>query len=418
MRMTFFASITTPLFSSAWSPGSTGAYAGTCIFLIIFAAIYRLLVAGKHLLEHRWLDIESKRRYVTVRDMPTERERIHLDIGSKNATLISEQGVEEDVKVIRRSRRPVTPWRFSVDGPRAVYATVTAGVGYLLMLAVMTMNIGFFLSVLGGTFLGELAFGRYTQQEEHELAELKASISKEKSNHFLLPIKVISMMKLIFFTLSLLASIVSAHFTLDFPKAREADEEQQGTFPCGGGGAVSNERTAWPIAGGSIQLTLEHSHSAVQALLAVGNDPGSNFNVVLVPTIQEQGIGKFCLSDVKIPENLGLRDGDNATIQVVTDSEATGGLYHCADITLSSSNSSASASQCTNGQGVRTTQYSGKANANGTDSSSPPPASTSGTATSSPTGASPAASPSSAAGKREFAGVTVLGLLAAWTLWL
>ena len=35
------------------------------------------------------------------------------------------------------------------------------------MLAVMTMNYGYFFSVLGGTFLGELAFGRYVQMDEH-----------------------------------------------------------------------------------------------------------------------------------------------------------------------------------------------------------------------------------------------------------
>jgi hypothetical protein len=35
------------------------------------------------------------------------------------------------------------------------------------MLAVMTQNIGYFLSVLGGTFLGELLVGRYAQWEEH-----------------------------------------------------------------------------------------------------------------------------------------------------------------------------------------------------------------------------------------------------------
>ena len=35
------------------------------------------------------------------------------------------------------------------------------------MLAIMTMNVGYFLSVLGGIFIGELLVGRYTQLEEH-----------------------------------------------------------------------------------------------------------------------------------------------------------------------------------------------------------------------------------------------------------
>ena len=32
---------------------------------------------------------------------------------------------------------------------------------YHSMVAVMTMNVGYFLSVLGGIFLGSLSFGRY-----------------------------------------------------------------------------------------------------------------------------------------------------------------------------------------------------------------------------------------------------------------
>lgn len=35
------------------------------------------------------------------------------------------------------------------------------------MLAVMTYNVGYFLSVLGGVFLGELVMGRYSNAEEH-----------------------------------------------------------------------------------------------------------------------------------------------------------------------------------------------------------------------------------------------------------
>lgn len=132
MTSAFFSSTSTSLYSSAWTPGSTGAYAGTCIFLIFLAAIFRGLAAGKHVLEHRWLDQELNRRYVMVRGKPTEAERISSDSESKNATLITERGVEEHVKVVRKTRRTITPWRLSVDLPRAAYGTLMAGVGYLL----------------------------------------------------------------------------------------------------------------------------------------------------------------------------------------------------------------------------------------------------------------------------------------------
>jgi len=59
------------------------------------------------------------------------------------------------------------PWRFSIELPRAGLSTVVSGVGYLLMLAVMTFNVGYFLSVLAGIFVGELAFGRIHKHGDH-----------------------------------------------------------------------------------------------------------------------------------------------------------------------------------------------------------------------------------------------------------
>lgn len=35
------------------------------------------------------------------------------------------------------------------------------------MLAVMTMNVGYFMSVLAGVFIGSLAVGRYTVTVDH-----------------------------------------------------------------------------------------------------------------------------------------------------------------------------------------------------------------------------------------------------------
>ncbi|KAL9031451.1 MAG: hypothetical protein Q9196_000512 [Gyalolechia fulgens] len=227
-------------------------------------------------------------------------------------------------------------------------------------------------------------------------------------------------MKLDLLLLSFCTSLASAHFSLDFPPARDADEDQQGSFPCGGQNSVSSDRTPWPLAGGPIQLTMGHDHSAVQVLIALGNDATDAFNTVLVPTIQEQGLGKFCLSDVTIPESLGVQEGDNATIQVVTNGDPTGGLYNCADITFSSTADS-TAAECTNGTGVTTTRYTGEsANANGTDSTAATASSASGTGTpSTTTGSASDSSPTGAAGKQELAGAAVLAacLLQAWTWW-
>jgi copper transporter 1 len=47
MAMTFFTGTTTALFSSSWKPATTGQYAGTCIFLIAFAIIFRALLAAR-----------------------------------------------------------------------------------------------------------------------------------------------------------------------------------------------------------------------------------------------------------------------------------------------------------------------------------------------------------------------------------
>lgn len=132
MMMAFFTSHHTTLFSSSWTPGSEGAYVGTCFFLILLATVFRGLAAGKYFLERRWLDQDLNRRYVAVRGIPTEAERIDSDTDGKNASLISERGVEEHVRVIRHIRRTIPPWRLTVDVPRAAYATVMAGVGYLL----------------------------------------------------------------------------------------------------------------------------------------------------------------------------------------------------------------------------------------------------------------------------------------------
>lgn len=131
MSMTFFTSSMTPLYSSMWTPENIGQYAGTCIFIIILATIFRALLAVRAWKEIAWMDAEFKRRYVTVADRQPKSERISQDSDSKRM-ILTENGVEEEVMVVRKKNAEARPWRLSVDPLRAVMDTVIAGVGYLL----------------------------------------------------------------------------------------------------------------------------------------------------------------------------------------------------------------------------------------------------------------------------------------------
>ena len=132
MSVVFTNAHNTPLYSASWTPNSAGAYAGTCIFLIGLATFLRALIAFKSISEQRWMSWAQKRRYVVVKGLTTEAERIDADPDAKNASLITAQGVAEPVKVVRAYQRGAVPFRLSVDVPRAAIMVVIAGIGYLL----------------------------------------------------------------------------------------------------------------------------------------------------------------------------------------------------------------------------------------------------------------------------------------------
>ncbi len=126
----FHVDSVTPLYSAQWAPGSTGSYAGTCIFLIVLAVLFQTLVALRSWQESRWLDAELNRRYVVVNGKLPLSETVSRDSLAKQMTL-SENGVEENVIVVKKRSTIRRPWRLSVDPLRALIDTVIAGVSYL-----------------------------------------------------------------------------------------------------------------------------------------------------------------------------------------------------------------------------------------------------------------------------------------------
>ncbi|KAI0163836.1 Ctr copper transporter [Xylariaceae sp. FL1272] len=148
MAMVFFSNMTTPLWSWSWRPKNASEYAGTCIFLIAFAIIYRFLLAfrsvvfdhNKNLVSHTYLaELEKKDSLGAKQIRPPQ-------IGN--------------VRQLLRESSERTPFKVIREAGRALLEVVIVGISYLLMLAVMTMNVGYFLSILAGVFVGTFAVGR------------------------------------------------------------------------------------------------------------------------------------------------------------------------------------------------------------------------------------------------------------------
>lgn len=131
MNMVFFNSQSTPLIGSSWVPQTAGQYAGTCLFLIALAIIFRVLWACKHVQEKRWWEKAVQRRYIVVAGQTPRSEVLKSDADSTTA-ILSANGLEESVKVVQRHIHDVQPWRLSVDLPRAIIVTILSGIGYLL----------------------------------------------------------------------------------------------------------------------------------------------------------------------------------------------------------------------------------------------------------------------------------------------
>lgn len=128
------------------------------------------------------------------------------------------------------------------------------------------------------------------------------------------------------------APLVAAHFKLDYPKPRGENEDTMNIFPCGGL-SQSSERTKVSISDGSfpVAVTMGHMQTAFEVLLSLGNDPSDNFNITLMPTVGAKGLGSLCFPDIKFDDSVlggvNITDGMNATVQVQSNGDPSGGLY-------------------------------------------------------------------------------------------
>ncbi|KAG5981141.1 hypothetical protein E4U55_003251 [Claviceps digitariae] len=154
-----------------------------------------------------------------------------------------------------------------------------------------------------------------------------------------------------------------AHFGLAYPPWRadtlsEAGEEKysQWTYPCAGVPYQTGNITDWPLTGGRLQLNLHHPWTYVFVNLGLGPN-ATNFNVSLTPSFWNvTGKGTLCVDKLALPSEVQalpqVRDGELASLQVVTVGESGSALYNCADIRFGRDVGEGAGGNCTSSPGV------------------------------------------------------------------
>ncbi|RAL11052.1 putative GPI anchored protein [Aspergillus homomorphus CBS 101889] len=224
-------------------------------------------------------------------------------------------------------------------------------------------------------------------------------------------------MKLSILPLAALAPLVAAHFKLEYPTSRVRNTDTMPNFPCGDSAQTSN-RTQISMSAGSfpVALSMGHSQTAVTVLLALGTDPGTNYNITLHKTFEIEGLGAFCLPHVTFDESIlgtNITDGMNATLQVQSNGDPSGGLYACADIQFSSTVSYDEPSTCSNNTGVKAIEFTGAAAERTANESTPTGGAQDGSSSSS-SGSSSSSSSSGSSSTATSTGAAVPLQTAAW----
>jgi len=156
-----------------WVPENAAAYAGSCIAVIVTAVLVQALKAWRVMLESRWASLRRVQCCNAACGNTSDNSKIDND--SAYAAGSSDGEVAEAITGLRGSsshQRSKCGWcsnalsiiipekaQFKRNIIRSAFTGVIVFLDYMLMLIVMSFNIGIILSAVGGFAIGALLFG-------------------------------------------------------------------------------------------------------------------------------------------------------------------------------------------------------------------------------------------------------------------
>ncbi|KAI0338671.1 hypothetical protein BDW22DRAFT_1314894, partial [Trametopsis cervina] len=143
-----------------WVPQSAGAMVGTCIGLFLLGIVERWIAACSAVMSAHWAHRAEVLRTnrVNAKGLPTSSssgKSIPESQSSNSST--STRAVLRDAVTMRSA----PPFIASHDILRGVVYAGRSALQFAFMLAIMTFQVGFILSIVVGLGVGEVLFGRY-----------------------------------------------------------------------------------------------------------------------------------------------------------------------------------------------------------------------------------------------------------------
>ncbi|CDO72434.1 hypothetical protein BN946_scf184977.g134 [Trametes cinnabarina] len=159
------------LLFKTWHPSSKGAIAGACIGLALFAILERWVDAMRALAESHW-----RRSALSLMSNEKNESPCHTADAFEQDKKAAEV---EEVKAAplpshrsghpARALRTIPPFIASHDIPRGALYAFQALLMYALMMAVMSFQAAYIISIIVGLGIGEVLFGRVGGIKNHML---------------------------------------------------------------------------------------------------------------------------------------------------------------------------------------------------------------------------------------------------------
>ncbi|KAF8605008.1 hypothetical protein BDV93DRAFT_491136 [Ceratobasidium sp. AG-I] len=149
------------LFFKDWVPKTSGAVGGACVGLFVLAILQRCVSAMRGVMDQHWKhrsDALVAARFVRLGES-TSNEK-DSEVGGCCST--------ENTPTSAPAPRPtLPPFILSHELARGGMQILQSFFGYALMLAVMTFNVAYIISILLGLGAGEVLFGRFAHGMAH-----------------------------------------------------------------------------------------------------------------------------------------------------------------------------------------------------------------------------------------------------------